>query len=109
TGSKSVIGAMRDHTAEGDPAIGIEIDKILLRWAADHSAENANALWIFAIRHAPDEVINNSVHSPVGLNRHGIGRGGHSHPRTKLLAEGLLKSFETIQFDSELPPRRPLQ
>src|SRR5262249_19690101 len=86
-GSKSVIGAVWDHAGGGDAAIGIEINKVLLRWAADHSAENANALCIFGIRHAPDELINNSVHTPIGLNRQGIGCGGHSHARTDLLVE----------------------
>ena len=46
-GSKNVFGAVREHAAEDDASVGIEIDQVLFRWATDHSGENANALWIF--------------------------------------------------------------
>src|SRR5689334_190866 len=84
--SKSVIGSVREHAAEGDAAISIEIDQVFFRRTADHSSEYANTLWIFAARHAPNKLINNSVHSPVGLNRHRIWCDGYGHAR----AGGLL-------------------
>ena len=67
--AEGVIGPVRYHAGKGNPGLSVEVDEILRRRRAHDTPEQADALRILAARHAPDELIDDAVETPIAVDR----------------------------------------
>src|ERR1044071_3134958 len=93
--SEAVVGTPGDHAGEGDAAVEIDVDQVLVLWRTDHAGKDADALRILAAGHTPDEWVDDTVEAPIIVDRPAR-TAGHRDQRAARNEALILEGAEVI-------------